>query len=417
MKALRTLSLFGGLLLVSLAQADVLVVAPSGAPYTQPQAAVTAAVNGDTILIKPGTYNGFTLNAKALDIIADVEGSVTLNSLIQVQNIGPGQDVLIAGIRYRPLSLRLSACAGSVRLVGLVTLPPFNTGSVQSALELSNCADVAVLRCTLTGAPSFGGFPSNPGVGLNCYQSNVAIYDSVVRGGDGSDGGFIGTNTFPPIAGAAGAFLEGASQLLASKSEFRAGAGGDGTSGYCFGGVVGGGAGAQGGIGLVVPASAQARLLNSTTVGGAGGLGGAGNACGAPPGTDGPSGANTSGIVEILAGPSASLGCAFVVREQNTLNMTVDGSAGDEVFLLMALQSQWSLQLPFQGVQLVGPAVRRKFLGTIGASGSLQHAEFYGELGVGLESRTWHVQALLRDTSGNVRLGSAAVYVVLDSAF
>jgi hypothetical protein len=50
-------------------------------------------------------------------------------------------------------------------------------------------------------------------------------------------------------------------------------------------------------------------------------------------------------------------------------------------------------------------------------SGVLQRDVFYGELGPGIEARTWHVQVFLRDPAGNARYGSAAVFVVLDSAF
>ncbi len=43
--------------------ADVLVVSATDGPYTTIQAAVTAAHDGDTLLVKPGSYSAFTVDA------------------------------------------------------------------------------------------------------------------------------------------------------------------------------------------------------------------------------------------------------------------------------------------------------------------------------------------------------------------
>ena len=83
--------------LAVLAEASVLVVAPSGAPYTQIQPAIDAAVDGDTILVKAGNYPGFTLDAKSLAVVADVEDSVQLTSLTRIENLGPGQCATLTG--------------------------------------------------------------------------------------------------------------------------------------------------------------------------------------------------------------------------------------------------------------------------------------------------------------------------------
>ena len=60
---------------------------------------------------------------------------------------------------------------------------------------------------------------------------------------------------------------------------------------------------------------------------------------------------------------------------------------------------------------------RRVFLGTIPPNGILDTSIFLGDLGPGVEARTWQVQVFIRDTAGVFRLGSGAAFTVLDSAF
>ena len=53
--------LMSAALLAGPAQADVLNLSPGGTTHVSIQAAVDAANDGDTLLIGPGTYEGFTL--------------------------------------------------------------------------------------------------------------------------------------------------------------------------------------------------------------------------------------------------------------------------------------------------------------------------------------------------------------------
>lgn len=62
--------------LVSPAAAGVLTVGPSGQMFTSPQAAVDAAVDGDVVLVHPGSYFAFTVDGKALAVVAG--GNVTV---------------------------------------------------------------------------------------------------------------------------------------------------------------------------------------------------------------------------------------------------------------------------------------------------------------------------------------------------
>lgn len=411
----------GLLMLPSFALASVLVVAPSGAPYATVQAAIDASVDGDTILIKTGNYAGFILDNQSLSIVADVEGTVAINGPIEVRNVALGQRVSLAGMSYPAGGMLCSASVGSIRLEAMKShVPSTYPAYLPHGLRIDGCADVAVLRCELQGWLSYGPFPSHPGDGLESNNSNVAIYDSTVIGGKGSDAIYIGSggSSYGPLPGAPGAELLGSTQLLTSGSTITGGQGGQGLSGICYPWIAGGGPGAAGGTGLIVNGSAQTYVLDSAVTGGAGGVGGNGAAgCGTPPGPAGPPGANTSGTVNALAGPRAVLQCATHLREQNSLPLTITGQPGDQAWLRIAATSQWVLTLPLKGVQLAGPMSRRRFLGTVPPSGVLNTSLFFGPLGAGVESRTWHMQAFLIDSAGATRAGSGAVVVVLDSAF
>src|SRR5262245_59533449 len=61
----------------------VLVVAPSGGQFTTIQAAIDAAENGDSILVKAGTYPGFSIIARArLDVVAEVDAIVNVGGVL-----------------------------------------------------------------------------------------------------------------------------------------------------------------------------------------------------------------------------------------------------------------------------------------------------------------------------------------------
>src|SRR6187455_3129144 len=86
------------LLLAPLAGADVRVVSSTG-PYTQIQAAVNAASDGDLVLVKPGpVYVGFHVQAKSLSIVADAgAGTVPVFGTMIVSDLAAGQTVSLSG--------------------------------------------------------------------------------------------------------------------------------------------------------------------------------------------------------------------------------------------------------------------------------------------------------------------------------
>ena len=179
----------------SSAAADVLVVGPQGAPFSTLQAAVDAASDGDVVLVRSGTYAGCSVVGKSVALVADPQHGVALSTPLTVQNLDPLDEVTVAGFAVRPTfggGIRLLNNQGAVRLAGLMSLPSSGQDSFLNVVEVLASIDVAVLGCQLTGGSSTGSFPSLPGSGLSIVDSVVALFDSVLIGGRGSDAQYVG---------------------------------------------------------------------------------------------------------------------------------------------------------------------------------------------------------------------------------
>jgi len=79
--------------------ANVLVVdASGGGSYTQIQAAVDSAVDGDTILIKSGAYESFVVADKALAIVGDAGSDVRVVGAIRARNLAVGKTLVLENL-------------------------------------------------------------------------------------------------------------------------------------------------------------------------------------------------------------------------------------------------------------------------------------------------------------------------------
>lgn len=109
-------------------RAGVLIVDTSGAPASYPtQTAVDAALAGDTILVKPGTYPGFLVDAKALTIVADPEGGATIEDVITSRDLPAGAQLTFSGFAFHTAAfggLVASDMAAALRLDELQSLNP-----------------------------------------------------------------------------------------------------------------------------------------------------------------------------------------------------------------------------------------------------------------------------------------------------
>lgn len=202
----------------SLATEDVLIVdALGGSAYAVISTAVTAAADGDLILIRPGVYaEAVEVNGIGLSIVARDAGSVAVESL-SIRNAPAGSLTDFSGLEL-PSGFLIEDCAGDVQLQDC-TVPPTtwlapsppnvnfplfaNCGTSSSRQRVLGSQRVTITDCAFTGADgdrnAFDGYPGHHG--LLIESSVVSLYACSLTGGDGGEEG----GAHPPsFAGAAG---------------------------------------------------------------------------------------------------------------------------------------------------------------------------------------------------------------------
>lgn len=145
------------------------LVGPGGFPDIQ--AAVTAAANGDIILVQPGVYGAATV-PKGLTIRAITPGTVTVIGFAQYFSPPPGEPLHVVGIEFAVITLAangtitLDRCRFSNRGDGL---SPFN-----ARVHLQDC----VLQPTPNGTLT-------PNATLFAQNSFVTAIGTTIAGTDG----------------------------------------------------------------------------------------------------------------------------------------------------------------------------------------------------------------------------------------
>lgn len=418
------------------ATAGVIVVdAAGGGAYTQISAAVAAAQDGDTLLVRAGTYAGFTVDARALSVVADAGALVRVRGSTVVRNLTAAQTVALSGLDLgyetnqwpdMPPSageaLTVTANAGDVRLQGCVLAGKSwtSSGSVPGGAgvrALDNAGTLALSACQLTGGRGprnidlFGGhWALDGGAGIELRNTRVAAYDCALTGGRGGDGFDDAGN------GGSGAWSRAstsASGLFASNCAFTGGRGGDDYEDI-FQEFTDPG---DGGHGLFVEAGTFSQELASTFAGGAVGIG-----VFCPPTVHFPSpgvGIHGAGTVFHFAGERVQLEAPRLVRVGATASFTVRGEPGDDVFLWVTNATGFRAVPSWRGVvlpELPTPA-KTRILGTIPASGALTVDFPAPALGAGATELDQYVQAFRRDGSGSVTLGSYAVLTTVAATY
>jgi hypothetical protein len=411
-------ALFSCVVLARLSTANVLVVdASGGGDYTQIQAAIDAAVDGDTILVKPGLYSACAILNKAIAIVGDSGGLVEINSTIDVLGLYFAKTIVLEHLNVTTSSasinaLRLSNLAGHVRIDSCeFTVGAVASGAGADAIVLHLCADVALSHVTSVGGSGdvgfhYGfGYPS--GAGLSADHSSVVVYGSTLRGGTGVSA--------DPNAGGIGGGMGGDACVLSSSSMFAAGSsfsggnGGGGGYGIPFADVYGG----DGGDGISSTAS-RSWLLESATLPGIGGAPGVGDGS-----KSGDNGSPRSGATFIrLAGSWRRMHVPTPVREDASYQFTFTGLPGEQVALVVSNEASHVLDLPWKGVLLtktMHPLLSIP-MGTIPEGGTLSVSSTALDLG-GLPSKLLHVQPVFIDSQGHHTLGNASSVVILSHLY
>jgi len=423
------------------ARADVIVVDAGGSgQHTNLQAAVDAALDGDTLLVKAGAYSGFTVDDKSLAIVAETGAAVTVSGSVVVRNLAASRTVVLGGLQVLGATTGSMAEAPGVALIvednagafrakgcsftgakgagdgwidgGCCYFPEHYWGW-QGVIARNNPGGVAFAGCALAGGRGaranfncYCGWGGAGGDALAATDTLAALYECTFTGGQGGSNGWEGG------AGGAGARVSSTGPvagLHASASSLQGGAGGDS---YDYIGCTIGGAG---GDGLVRGAGTVSWGLEAALAGGAGGLPGLPHLC--PPG---PAGAQTSGTGSLFdfGVQALALSAPHLARESTSVPMTVSAAPGSRVLLVTSLTSPFAALPSWKGVLLTEPPLRTRVmgLGTVPGSGSIAFSIALGDLGVGVEAQTRFLQAYL-EGPGGLQLGSFATLTVLDAAY
>lgn len=391
----------------------VLVVdAAGGGAYTDIQAAIGAAVAGDTVLVRSGQYAGFSLTGKGIAIVGEVGSTVVCQTTSTVTGVPLGQRVLLQNLELRmlPNSVFAGTGLGVTNNVGAVRIEECSLAagiySRQPGLNVSNSPDVIVRACDLHGGGTYGAsYPVEyAGPGGTAIGSQVAAYQSTFLGGEGGSGvGIIGG------FGGAG-WTQHAGELRVEQGVFQGGDGGDNTD--CLHGT-----GGDGGPGLRIDppwGTPVVRSVGSTFTGGAYGL----HTCGYS-GNDGPPVSSGSGSLVISPGPARTLAAPALVRDATTLTFTASGQVGESVFLLISAHDGRETSPDYAGVLFAKPRyLLRVAIGTVPASGTLTYAwPVPDELVPDNLCLTLTAQAVLASPSSVVTLSNPVTIVVLDHAW
>lgn len=413
----------------ALAQGQLWIVdddAGPGAQFTTIQAAIDAANDGDSILIREGIYSGFTIAGKSLELMGAGSASIEPSSVI---NLSVHQWVSLYQLNFIQLNqhligptLRFDSCSGRVWMEKTVVRAGSNfNGANTTGMRISACQAVDLLDCLVTGAFGKDGMLGSQSTGdgsvaLQIEFSRLFAYNTTFLGGSGGSGLPFPTSTTEPTETHRGG--DGAPGLTAKAAELYLE--------QCF---VYGGSGGQGSLGgLGVPCgsggdAAHALVLDS----GPGWMRGSQLQQGAA-GSPGlassllcshgaaPSGPISGPVPNELPGPVRRLEFSGLAQEGQGVPLVFRGLPGDFAFLLFAPAPAGEFLPAYQGARLVSyPGLTVVPTGFLDASGSLQVNLTMPQLPAGLLANSAFLQGAFY-AQDQLWLGSGIHLHLLDSS-
>jgi len=407
----------GALALVCAASAwgqTVHVVAGDGSgDFLEIQGAVTAAEEGDVILVRPHVerYGFTTIDGKSLTVVGDGGVRPAMEDL-RVVNLAADQAVVV---RFLDIEGRLD-----ISIFGALQRNGVELISNQGCVWLED-----LLVAGANGVPKLGG--SEAGLrGLVVQDSACVIaVDSQFFGGSGEhsvagtadpggDGALLTGSTVAfhgcTVTGGRGGFGfnsfggQGGSGVDCTTSEVFA----SGSS------LIGGDTGGTDLIDSTIPTASglvarEASTVNHLATTFASGAGPA------PPGPPIDSTGAPSTVTDLDDAHRALKGPA-VVREEVPAELGYTGQPGDLVLLRVSATSGWSFAPALAGVQQLGALPLGVILGVAGPAGTIDVAFDAPCLPPGLPAVTAYVQPLVDPTQGPLRLGAPSSILIVDAS-
>lgn len=389
---------------------------PALPPFGSLQAAVDRAIDGETLLVAQGNYDGFSIDGKSVAILAAPNGPVAIEGTIEISNLPLGGWVVLGGLdvtgAMRPAPYPSDPALRAISNLGHVRAQQCEFNGGAGALSTSSgwldhgagghgalvidSSRVVFSDCTLAGgnggSQNSGNYESTGGAGgrgLDSQQSRVVLYDSVLRGGRGGSAGSEGGD------GGDACYVLGL-YAVASGASFTAGSGGNAWDFLPY-------EAGDGGNGVYVEANAQAQLLDCDMAGGAGGM------CWQCP-THGSNGAGSAGpgTVGLVPGAARTLLAAPTVSERSLWSVTATGVPGDVVRIAYSDAPSFGVPSPPAGALLIpfGSPEMRSVSAVIPASGVVVILVRVGRLADPDAGKFLFLQGLITDSSGATWYGS-----------
>ncbi len=420
--SVKACALAFGLSSLAMAGGNVLVVDIASGPgidFHSVGDAYAHATEGDTIVVRPGSYTGqLLLFTKGVTIVGDAGPGgtkpIVTNAMTWIAGVPAGSRLLLANLRFErkfdPFesneAISITNCAGQI------TIEDCEIVGGDPCVRVVNCPSIHIARTSATGwAGVFVSGNNSPGSGLRVENSTVDAWDSSWTGGPG------GQNLFVPFPngqnGAAGIELV-SGHLFVSGCSATGGKGGPGQKNLILGGCVPPG---NGGAGIALVSNAASLVdLDVTLVAGAGGSGT----------TDCPA-TGQAGVPLALGGGSRttipqihrSLQVSSLSREGDVASTTLVGVPGEPVLLLLSGTSLGAGVPSLLGTLLPGLPLIAISVGVLPGSGSLTFSTVIppDALPIGIESLVLYEQFVVPAPGGKGLLSSPQAVVFLDSSF
>lgn len=382
-------------LTLNAAHADVTIVGkPQLGAFSSIQSAVDAAAQGDVLEVSDGIYEGFVIHNKSLTVMSLPGDLVTVAGTCEVRALGPARVVSLIGLGAHGLGLtapepglRLVDNLGSVRIQACTFSGSYTSGSgstpprAGTGVEVARCSKVVFTRCMLLGRNMafYSALAGQPGgIGLDAVDSQIALYECVVRGGRGSE-------ESAPTGGRGGdACRISGWGLFASGTKIEGGRGGGGDYIGCT-------TSGDGGHALVIE-DAAAQLHDTELLRGA-----PGNFYTCDQGMAGRRFVATNALIEEHDNTHRSLGAPPASSDNAFVTLNFVGEPGDSVELLTSTRSVFTYSAALSGVSTVPQPWAPVALGTIGASGTLSVPYFIADQTWPQAGRTLNFQAVVTD--------------------